>query len=419
MNENFEATLKENFRNRTDKNLNYFWAGFVLYTASYALSTTTVVNYILCQGLQLIGIGVFIYFGIKLISWKFNNSYLQVLFALYLSYQLTVILRATEYDYENIKVMLFDAELGLFRYFAPLILLFPKNPLYYKKMVIAILSLGAIFLLYDVLFIDNLMDLNYENSNTKFTYEHFVKILSAPTGFVLMTFMYQSKRVRIFALVVLLVSAFFAILRARRALLFLTISPIMFSYMLYLFSQKKKFFSMLLPLVIILIALFYGVKNSSGETPAMFGFLSDRATEDTRSGVEIMFYRDMTLEDWIFGKGMDGVYYCPGIETGANAVYRAMIETDYLNIILKGGIISLLLVLMIAIPAFVKGVFFSNNMLSKAAGVWVLFWMLSLYPATVTTFSLHYLSFWVAIGICYSDVIRSTSDESLKRIFSL
>jgi hypothetical protein len=414
-----ENVLKDNFRQRTDRFLNYFWIGFLLYTASYALATTTAVNYIVCQGLQIIGILIFVSAAIKLISWKFTNQYLKVLFIIYSIWQLSIILRATNFDFANIKDMLFDAELGMFRFFVPLILLFPKNLLYYKKTLYAILILGALFLLYDGLFIKNLMNLDYENNNTKFTYEHFVKILSVPCGFVLLTFPYQNKRVKYFSIIVLVVSAIFAIIRARRALLFLTISPLLFSYMLYLYSQKKKFFTLLVPFLVSMVLLFYGVKNYSNNTPEIFSLLSDRATEDTRTGVEIMFYRDMKLQDWIVGKGIDGQYFCPGIETGTHAVYRNMIETDYLNIILKGGIISFVLMLMIAVPAFIKGLFYSQNLLSKAAAIWILLWLLELYPATVNTFSLHHLTFWLAIGVCYSDIIRKVPDNTLIRIFSL
>ena len=415
-----ETILTENFKRKTDRFLNYFWVGFLLYTASYALATTTIVNYVLCQGLQIISILIFLPSAIRLMSWKFTNEYFKTLFLIYCIWQLSIILRATNFDYKNLKDSMFDAEQGLFRYFVPLIILFPKNLLYYKKTLFAILILGVIFILYDGIFIKNLLNLDYENNNTKFTYEHFVKVLSVPTGLIVLTFRYQDKRIKYFAIIVLIVSSVFAIIRARRGLLFLTISPLLFSYMLYLYSQKKKFFTLLIPLLVSIFLLFYGVKNySATNTPESLSLLSDRATEDTRSGVETMFYNDMNIQDWILGKGIDGQYFCPGIETGDHAIYRNMIETDYLNIILKGGLISFVLLLLIAIPAFVKGLFYSDNLLSKAAAIWILLWLLELYPATVSTFSLHHLTFWIAIGLCYSDVIRSIPDKTLIQVFTL
>ena len=414
----FETALKLNYKDETSKLLNYFWIGFTIYTASYAISTSTTVNYSLCQLIQIIGILLFLPAAIKLISWKFNNSYLKTLFIIYCCWQLTIIARGFSFDYANIKVMLFDAEAGIFRYFVPLILLFPKNLLYYKKVVLVILVLGLIFLLYDVLFIKNLLNLDYENNDAKFTYEHFVKILSVPCGLILLTFPYQSKRTRYFAFLVLLVSILFSVIRARRALLIMSISPLIITYILLLYSQKKNFIIALLPFLIVLIVLMFGDSGNTRSTPRIFRLLSDRATEDTRSGVEVAFYHDMNPQDWIIGKGINGQYYCPGIDISNMTGYRRMIETDYLNIILKGGLISLGLLLLIAIPALIKGLFYSKNILSKAAAIWILLWIVELYPANVSNFSLHYLMFWICIGICNSNVIRDEPEINIAKILT-
>ena len=418
MTDSLENILESGYKIKTSRNLSIFWIGFTLYTAFFALSTTTTVNYIVCQFFQLIGMALFIPTAIKLINWKFNNEYLKALFIIYSIWQVTVILRGISLDYSSIKVMIFDAESGLFRYFAPLILLFPRNPLYYKKIVYVIVGLGILFLLYDVLYIDNLLNLDYENNNTKFTYEHFVKILSVPSGVILLTLIYQKKKVKYFAFLVIIVSILFAVYRARRALIVMTLSPLLISYILYLYAEKKNFVIALIPFLLLFFALNFSGNQFGSKIPKIFSLLSDRATEDTRTGVEIMFYKDMTTTEWIVGKGYNGTYYCPDIDVGSKSDYRHMIETDYLYIILKGGIISLALVILMAVPAFIKGLFFSNNILSKAAAIWILLWLMELYPANVTTFSMHYLLFWVSIGICYSENLREASDDELVRIFS-
>ena len=149
----------------------------------------------------------------------------------------------------------------------------------------------------------------------------------------------------------------------------------------------------------------------------IFRLLTERGNEDTRTGVEVSFYKDMKIEDWIIGKGIQGSYYAPEIEEDEKARitgYRTLIETDYLNIILKGGIISLGLLLLIAIPAIFKGLFYSRNILSKASAIWILLWIILLYPATVTTFTLNYLLVWISIGICYSKSMRSLPDPKIK-----
>jgi len=115
------------------------------------------------------------------------------------------------------------------------------------------------------------------------------------------------------------------------------------------------------------------------------------------------------------GKGIDGIYWSP---TGATEDgYRAVVETDYLQIILKGGMVSLGLLLLILVPAIFLGLFYSKNMLSKAAAVWILLWMFALFPATVATFSLNFLLVWISVGICYSKEIRNMPEEKVKELF--
>jgi hypothetical protein len=100
------------------------------------------------------------------------------------------------------------------------------------------------------------------------------------------------------------------------------------------------------------------------------------------------------------------------------SIYRRGIETDYLTIILKGGIISLGLMLLIVIPAIIKGLFQSKNLISKAAAIWIFFYLIDLYPSPVTAFSLNYLLVWISVGICYSKEMRGLSDIKIKEIFS-
>jgi hypothetical protein len=415
--ENINQSPKISLNRKTSKELNFFWFGFVLYSAAYTLTTTTTVSYIFCQLLESIGLVFFIPSAFKLIKWRFSNTYLRVVFFLYCCWQALIIARGFTIDYENIKLMLFDAESGLFRFLVPLILLFPKNLIYYKKIVVGIISLSLVFIFFDILFINNLLDLNYDNNNTKFTFEHFVKILSISSGVIFLTYPYQSNRTKYIALFVLVVSLIFSLIRARRALIFMTLSPIILSYILYLYEQKKMYLTLIIPYIIGSFYFLVGFKSIDINNYKLFNLFSERLTEDTRSGVEEYFYKDMSTTDWIIGKGINGKYFCPNIDLGGLSNYRIMIETDYLNIILKGGIISLGLLLVIAIPAIIKGLFYSKNILAKAAAIWISLWLIELYPANVTTFSLHYLLFWISIGICYSKHIRNLSEKTLKTTF--
>jgi len=418
MSDNTEIVLDTGIDKTSGKALNIFWAGFVIYSASFALSTTTTVSYIFCQVFQIFGLFLLVPASIKLIRWKFDNNYLKIIYVIYCCWLLSVIIRGFIFNYSSLKFMLFDAEFGLFRYFVPLVLLFPKDLLYYRKLFNVIVILGLVFLFYDIIFRGNLLDLNYTNNNTKFTFEYFAKILSIPAGFLMLTFTYHPTRRKLFALFIIAVSVGFALFRARRALLFMTVVPLVFSYLLFLYEGKRKFLIIIFSIFIGAFLLSYGVKVYNENRSGMFALITERIYENTRSAVETNFYQDMTTRDWIIGKGINGEYYSPGIDIGNTTGYRGMIETDYLNIILKGGIVSLVLLFLIAIPAIVKGLFYSKNLLAKAAAFWILIWLMELYPANVNSFSLNHLLVWISIGICYSKEIRNHPESYISEVLS-
>jgi hypothetical protein len=165
----------------------------------------------------------------------------------------------------------------------------------------------------------------------------------------------------------------------------------------------------------ILIGIVYTIHLYKPAENRIFAYVMERGNDDTRTGVELYFYADMKIKDWIIGRGINGEYFCPDIEEQQVTNYRNVIETGYLQVILKGGLISLGLLLLIALPAFIKGLFFSKNIFSKAAAIWIFWVLISMYPAVVNSFTLRYLLFWIAIGICYSENIRNMSDNSVKQ----
>jgi hypothetical protein len=189
------------------------------------------------------------------------------------------------------------------------------------------------------------------------------------------------------------------------------------AYLLYVFHSKLKFLIIYLTL---LIALFGAVYISGLYKPTdnrFFGFLVDRGNEDTRSMVEIYFHDDMKANDWIIGRGTDGRYFAPNIEENQVTNYRHTIETGYEQTILKGGFISIGLFLLMAVPAIILGLFYSKNILSKVAAIWIFMSQINSYPATVNAFTLQYLLVWVSIGICYSKEIRKMRENDVKNIF--
>ena len=303
--------LQTTYRERELVNL--MWIGFLLYTLSYTLSTTTYANYIICQVLQIIGLLLFIPSLFILSKFRLRNSYLQVLFTLYMFWISFIVIRDFPSNYDQIKFMLFDGWFGGILYLSPLFILLPLKLFYLKKIFQAIFILAIAFLFYDAFFIKDLLSQGV-NLNSLNIVEYFSKTLAVPAFFLLMAYSYHSNRRKFFLIIILLVTIFFALVRARRGLLFMCGLTAGFSYLLYLSQTRNKLFLIIVTItgggILFLFALELFTSNSNN----IFEYITDRGMEDTRSTVELCFYQDLSSLDWIIGKGMMGEYFCPGID---------------------------------------------------------------------------------------------------------
>ena len=391
-----------------------FWWGFILYGIGSAI--TLEAFEIIFQLIQVAGLGLLFMGGHRLVPFQFDNAYVAILFKVYFLWLMLVFVRGVSLDYDEMKVYLTDPWFGAMIYFSPLLMLFPKKLAFYSTLfrVISIFGIAAIVLY--AAYYQDLVNPDIRNYRSRDIVEGLSRTLAVPACFTLMTFMYHSGRRKVLAWAVVLLTIYFALIRARRGLLFMVISPLVFTYVIYLMKSRVKSLFIILSVIAGLGLINYGISvfNSSHT----FDAIKQRAMQNTREGVELMFFKDMEGMDWIVGRGADGLYYCPGIEEDNESGYRRVIETDYLQIILKGGLISLILLLLIVLPAIFKGLFLSKNTLSKAAAIWILLSLINMYPSTVNTFNLFYLVFWVSVGICYSPIIRNLPDQVLIDYFS-
>lgn len=396
------------------KNLDFFWYGFALYTISAAFAATDdlYIGAALCQGLQIVGLGLIFIGGASVMKNKFDNKYLQIIFTIYILYSLTIISRGIQTDFKSLKNLLFDPTFGVFAYLAPLVLLLPRNIGAYKKIFTVLFIFGISFIGCIVLSYEVVHNPDWYNVQSLIFIETFCGLLSLPVGFLLFTYVYHDNKKNLFALIVSIIALYFLIYRARRGSLFMEGSTILAAGVVYLIYTKRK---ALIIGVTILFAAFYFLFMTNIKLPGVFAFLQSRSDEDTRTPVEQYMTASMTSRDWIIGKGMNGKYYCPIVlDVNDPSGSRTVIETGYLQIILKGGILSLSLLLLILIPAVYFGFFKSKNILSKAAAMFILLWIIYLKPVVGVAFSMHYVLAWISVGICYSKKINNLSDGQIK-----
>lgn len=416
---NQDFNHKSKLSGKTDLFLNLFWFGFVVYTIIYTISITGHIPFrliVMFQIVQISSMFLFLISAFMLLQIRFANNYLRITYVLYCCWQLSVVIRGFIFDVEYLKTSLLDAWFGIFIYFVPLILLFPKEIAGYKKIFNVIVILAGFYLFFDLIFIKELLYPYGGNRLAQSLVEYFSRNLSIPCGFILLTYLYHTNKKNLFSLSIVILTFLFAAVRARRSLMFMAITLLVTSYLVFYFSNRGKIMKIVFSVIMILSLGIYGAYIYTLQKSGVFGLLTSRMHEDTRSGVINNFYRDMSTTDWLIGRGVNGQYYCPGIDEGNRiTTYRIVIETGYLQIILKGGLISLALLFIISIPAMIKGLFRSNNSFSKGAAIWIFWFLMNLYSSVGNAFILSYLLFWISIGICYEPGIITKTDDEIKR----
>lgn len=409
---------------KLSNSINIFWYGYLIYILFFVFATaeSPILKPALCQAGELFGLLLIVYGAATSMRFKFDNKYLEITFILFIVYSISIPARAENFDSNSLKLLLLNANFGLLAYIAPLVLLLPRNFYTYKKLFNVLLILGIFYILYVIMFYDILHDPDRINLVALGLVENFTSYLALPICFILMTFVFQIGKkgilgigkANILAAMVMMLALFFSVYRARRGLIFMSGTLLAASAFTYVLSSKKKGLIIFMAVILAVVCSFF---VASIKTPSMFNFLLERGEEDTRTGVEDYLYADLNSTEWIIGKGINGSYYCPVVEDvndAAGSGQRDAIETGYLQIILKGGLLSLGLLLIILLPAVYKGFFQSKNILSKAAAIWIFLWILYLYPVIGVNFSAHYILVWICVGICYSKQITSLPDATIK-----
>src|SRR5690606_5868797 len=182
----------------------------------------------ICGLLQIFGMLLLVPSAARLMEFKFGSEYQKVFFVLFVFWAIIIVIRGLEMDADIFRGLVLNPWFGGFFYFVPLIMLFPKKLIYYKKVIDVIVILGVVYVVFDFMFISNLMEPDIENIRSRSIVEYFSKNLAVPVSFILLTYVYHSKKKNIFAIGILLLTLFFALVRARRGLIFMTVGPLFF-----------------------------------------------------------------------------------------------------------------------------------------------------------------------------------------------
>ena len=94
-------------------------------------------------------------------------------------------------------------------------------------------------------------------------------------------------------------------------------------------------------------------------------------------------------------------------------INRPDIETGYLALILKGGVIYLTCFVGVLLTSAYKGLFKSNNLFVKAFAIIMIIAVIDLYPFGWPKFNFHYFTVWVGVYICNKLRYRRMTDDQV------
>ena len=339
-------------------------------------------------------------------------------FYFYLIWSLIIILRPLieGESYSSMSIHPYGVY-GVTSYLLPFIVLFGTGIISLPKLFRIIYIFAIIGFIYFVLNYKNMIDIvssgvlnATEDSDTiaindlADTYGSWFDI----SALSLLCYEFISKKQKWIALSSVAMMFFLVLYFARRGGVVIYLGYFLAAYYLYLLQSNgaTKFLRVLF-LLLILGTVTLTVFMYSDTT---FSLLFSRIDENTRGGVDESIIRYLKSENaWFLGKGVDGAY--PDLNF---AEPRYVHETGYLHMILKGGIVYLSLYILLLLYSAYLGFFKTNNRLTKAFAIYLLFHVLFLIPFGVIMFGLEYFFVWVGVAICQYSKYRLMTNEQMK-----
>ena len=233
------------------------------------------------------------------------------------------------------------------------------------------------------------------------------------SSFTLLCYAVIPSRYAIIALLAMITYLILVILTARRGAILM--GGYMFATTAYIFSILDKRGNRMIKstiCILIIIGISIYVLTNLDTT---FMQLNSRGISNSREDVEVSFFKYFatTIWDWVFGKGINGRYYDPIFHE-----MRSGIETGYLNMILKGGIIYLMLFITILLRAAYLGFYHSRNLLTKGMAFYIVYFVIWLYPFGLPAFNVLYINLWICILYCNNNQIRKLNNNQIRKLIN-
>jgi len=161
-------------------------------------------------------------------------------------------------------------------------------------------------------------------------------------------------------------------------------------------------------LLLVLLVIIFGHLLSS--TYAFQRGFNKNAFNESRGVVfEDFFYDFTTINDWLFGRGLEGkIRRSISIEGSSETI-----ENGFLTILLRGGLFYLVPFIIILLRASFLGLHGSRNDLAKALGFIILIHLVGMFAFNLPDYSGQYILIWISVSACYSPELRNLRNAEL------
>lgn len=239
-------------------------------------------------------------------------------------------------------------------------------------------------------------------------------------GFIFITNKYHSNKNILISLIVLLIAFLVATLQARRNLMLTFGFYIAVGGFVALVNGKLKTLeSRILVFFLGLLTMVGALTFYMSESTGTFSKITGRASENTREEVFMAFAVDMSnMKDILIGRGFSGQYYSPGVDKddyGEYNDYRSVVECAYLQLILKGGVVYLVIYLALILGAVYRG-FKGKNQFVRGMSYILIIQLIDMVPFGLHAFNIKAFMIWLAISVCYDCKFCNLSDDEVANL---
>lgn len=147
----------------------------------------------------------------------------------------------------------------------------------------------------------------------------------------------------------------------------------------------------------------------------------DEATVNTRvvkgHNLYTAFLQDFTASELLVGRGAMGTYSVDLhlADRGNLTKQRYQVECGYLQIVMNGGLILLAGFLCLVVPSIYLGIFRTQNLVTRACALIIVVRLVAMVPFGLPVTRVEYFIFWLAVGCCWSPVLRRVSETEMAR----